>query len=30
MRLRRKADQFYPRYAEYVAELRRKAGLLAA
>ena len=29
MQLKRKADQFYPRYAEYVTELRRKAGLLA-
>jgi intergrase/recombinase len=30
MRLKRKADQFYPRYAEYVTELRRKAGTLTA
>jgi len=30
MQLRRKADQYYPRYAEYVTELRRKAGLLTA
>jgi len=30
MQLKRKADQFYPRYAEYVAELRRKAGTLTA
>jgi len=30
MRLKRKADQFYPRYAEYVMELRRKAGTLTA
>ena len=30
MRLRRKADQFYPRYAEYVTELRRKAGISTA
>jgi intergrase/recombinase len=30
MRLKRKADQFYPRYAEYVRELRREAGILAA
>jgi len=28
MQLKRKADQFYPRYAEYVSGLRRKAGLL--
>ncbi|MGB9694266.1 MAG: integrase, partial [Fervidobacterium sp.] len=28
MQLKRKADQFYPRYAEYVTELRRKAGIL--
>jgi intergrase/recombinase len=30
MRLKRKADQFYPRYAEYVTELRRKAASLTA
>jgi intergrase/recombinase len=30
MRLKRKADQFYPRYVEYVTELRRKAGTLTA
>ncbi len=30
MALARQADKFYLRYAEYVAELRRKAGLLAA
>ena len=30
MKLKRKAVQFYPRYVEYVAELRRKAGLLTA
>jgi intergrase/recombinase len=29
MQLKRKAVQFYPRYAEYVRELRRKAGLTA-
>jgi intergrase/recombinase len=29
MQLRRKADQFYPRYAEYVTKLRRKAGIIA-
>jgi intergrase/recombinase len=28
MQLKRKADQFYPRYAEYVTELRRKAGII--
>jgi len=28
--LKRKADQFYPRYAEYVTELRRKAGIITA
>jgi intergrase/recombinase len=27
MQLKRKADQFYPRYAQYVAELRYKAGI---
>ncbi|MEM2779563.1 MAG: integrase [Candidatus Bathyarchaeia archaeon] len=27
MKLKRKAIQFYPRYAQYIAELRRKAGL---
>ncbi|MEM3697506.1 MAG: integrase [Candidatus Bathyarchaeia archaeon] len=27
MRLKRKADQFYPRYAEYITELRRKASI---
>ena len=30
MRLKRKADQFYPRYAEYVTELRQKAELRTA
>jgi intergrase/recombinase len=30
MQLKRKADQFYPRYAEYLAELRRKAGIITA
>jgi intergrase/recombinase len=30
MQLRRKADQFYPRYAEYVTKLRRKAGIITA
>jgi intergrase/recombinase len=30
MQLKRKADQFYPRYAEYVTELRRKAGIISA
>ena len=30
MKLKRKAVQFYPRYAEYVRELRRKAGLIPA
>ncbi|KPV61951.1 MAG: hypothetical protein AOA65_2119 [Candidatus Bathyarchaeota archaeon BA1] len=30
MQLKRKADQFYPRYADYITELRRKAGLLTA
>ncbi len=30
MQLKRKADQFYPRYAEYVMELRRKAGIITA
>ena len=30
MQLKRKADQFYPRYAEYVTELRRKAGIIIA
>lgn len=30
MKLKRKAVQFYPRYAEYITELRRKAGLLTA
>jgi intergrase/recombinase len=30
MQLKRKADQFYPRYAEYVAELRQKAGIITA
>jgi len=28
MQLKRKADQYYPRYAEYVTELRRKAGII--
>jgi len=28
MQLKRKADQFYPRYAKYITELRRKAGTL--
>ncbi|MGC8998767.1 MAG: integrase [Candidatus Bathyarchaeia archaeon] len=30
MQLKRKADQFYPRYAEHVTELRRKAGIITA
>jgi intergrase/recombinase len=30
MQLKRKADQFYPRYSEYVAELRQKAGIITA
>ena len=30
MQLKRKAIQFYPRYAKYVTELRRKAGLIPA
>jgi len=30
MQLKRKADQYYPRYAQYVTELRRKAGVLTA
>jgi intergrase/recombinase len=30
MKLKRKATQFYPRYAEYITELRRKAGILKA
>jgi len=30
MQLKRKADQFYPRYAEYLMELRRKAELRTA
>lgn len=30
MKLKREAIQFYPRYAEYVTELRRKAGVLGA
>jgi len=30
MQLKRKAVQFYPRYAEYITELRQKAGLLTA
>ena len=30
MQLKRKADQFYPRYAEYITELRRKAGIIIA
>jgi len=29
MLLKQKADQFYPRYAGYGTELRRKAGLTA-
>jgi len=29
MKLKRKAIQFYPRYAEYIRQLRRKAGLAA-
>ncbi|MDI6905643.1 MAG: integrase [Candidatus Bathyarchaeia archaeon] len=29
MKLKRKAIQFYPRYAEYITQLRRKAGLAA-
>jgi intergrase/recombinase len=28
MQLKRKADQYYPRYAQYVTELRRKAGII--
>ena len=28
MKLKRKAIQFYPRYAKYITELRRKAGLI--
>jgi hypothetical protein len=28
-RLKRKADRFHPRYAEYVTELRQKAGLIS-
>jgi intergrase/recombinase len=30
MQLKRKAIEFYPRYARYVTELRRKAGLIPA
>jgi len=30
MKLKRKAIQFYPRYAEYVTGLRRRAGLIPA
>jgi len=30
MQLKRKADQFYPRYTEYVTKLRRKAGIIMA
>jgi len=30
VKLKRKAAQSYPRYAEYIAELRRKAGILTA
>ena len=30
MQLKRKADQYYPRYAEYVTELRRKARTITA
>jgi intergrase/recombinase len=30
MQLKRKADQFYPRYAGYVTEMRRKAGIITA
>jgi len=26
MQLKRKADQYYPRYTQYLTELRRKAG----
>ncbi|MEM3875212.1 MAG: integrase [Candidatus Bathyarchaeia archaeon] len=28
MKLKRKADQFYPRYAQYITDLRKKAGVL--
>jgi hypothetical protein len=30
MQLKLKADQFYPGYAEYITELRRKAGIITA
>lgn len=30
MKLKRKAIQFYPRYAEYVTKLRQKAKLMKA
>ena len=30
MKLKRKAIQFYPRYAKYIRQLRRKAGLVVA
>jgi len=30
MKLKRKAIQFYPRYAEYLAKLRHMAGILKA
>lgn len=30
MKLKRKADQFYPRYAQYTTELRQKAGIVTA
>ena len=30
MQLKRKAVRFYARYAEYITELKQKAGLLAA
>jgi intergrase/recombinase len=30
MQLKRKADQYYPRYAQYITELRQKAGILTA
>ncbi|MCS7124863.1 MAG: integrase [Candidatus Bathyarchaeota archaeon] len=30
MQLKRKADQYYPRYAQYITELRQKAGIITA
>jgi intergrase/recombinase len=30
MKLKRKAIQFYPRYAEYITQLRQKAELIKA